>query len=298
MRTGACMIAHNRPHYFRRVVESIAVNPEARTMPFHFFLDGGEGATQEENRRIIAGADLPHAQVVCRPCHMGCEANTIGAHREMFEDHEYEIVIHLEDDLVLGPHYLGLTQRLLAWATMQYDNVAGVQAWNRCALSRDLKEEKLRLVEPHCTDRHWWGYALTRHAWQQMYPVVAEYQGRFLDGREGDHLDDEGVRRFIRETVDQGAATMEGRVLPSPRTAEDAFRHPLTATGNDSIHALAMWKAGLVRLCTVVNRALAIGRIGLHGTEEFFEQAGFAAVRLDVFEEDKSLDGFEVVTHS
>ena len=296
MRVAACMIAYNRPQYFRPVVESIAANPEAQTIPFHFYLDGGPDATREENCRIIAESGLPHVRIICRDGHFGCEANTIGAHCDMFAQTDCDILIHLEDDLILGPHYLGLMLRLMAWATANYDNVAGVQAWNRCLLDVEDKRSKLALVEPRCTSRHWWGYALTRRAWQQMLPVVAEYQSRFLDARSGNALDDEAVRGFIRDTVDGGQASLPGRVIASPDWVEESFRHPHTATGNDSIHGLAMWTAGLVRLCTVVNRALAIGRVGLHGTAEFFDQTGFGNVKLDVFPEDEVLHTFEVVS--
>jgi len=288
------MIAYNRPHYFRPVVESIAANPEAQTMPFHFYLDGGPDATQEENRHIIAESGLPHVHVTCRDTHIGCEANTIRAHHDMFAHSDYDSIIHLEDDLVLGPHYLGLMVRLLSWATANHDNVAGVQAWNRCVLDVEAKRSKLGVVEPRFTSRHWWGYSLTRRAWDEMLPVIAEYESRFVDGCNGDNLDDGAVRGFIRDVVGGGPASLSGRVLRPPLWVEESFRHPTTATGNDSIHALAMWKAGLVRLCTVVNRALPVGRVGLHGTEAFFEQAGLGEVKLDIFAEDETLDSFEV----
>jgi hypothetical protein len=295
MRVAACMIAYNRPHYFRPVMESIAANPEARTIPIHFYLDGGRDAAQEENHRIIAESGLPNTHIVCRDGHFGCEANTIGAHCYLFSQTDCDVVLHLEDDLVLGPHYMGLMLRLLAWANANYDNVASVQAWNRCLLDVESKRSRLACVEPRCTSRHWWGYALTRRAWQAMLPVITEYRSRFLDGRSGNALDDEGVRAFIRSVVDGGPASPPGRVLTSPPWAEESFRHPHTATGNDAIHAVAMWKAGLVRVCTVVNRALAIGRVGLHGTEDFFDQTGFGDVKLDLFPEDETLDTFEVV---
>ena len=294
MNVGVCVIAYNRPHYFQDVARSLAANPESRDLPLHFFLDGGPGATQPENEAIISACGFPRRRVVRRTRNLGCEANIVQAHRFMFDEAGCDAIIHLEDDLVLSPHYLRLTRRLLEWATAHYDNVGAVQAWDRCLLSRAEKRERLRHVRPRCQSAHWWGYALARRAWDRMRHVVDAYEERFLCRETGDRLDDGAVRAFIRQTVDGGPRAPGGRLAPAEPNAEPGFLHPHVATGNDSIHALALWQAGLVRLCTVVNRARNVGRVGLHATEEFFEATRLDEVALDVFDEDRDLSSFEI----
>jgi hypothetical protein len=294
MDMAGCVLAYNRPAHLRRVVESIAANPEAWDLPLVFFLDGGPGATVDENERVIRESALPRTHIVRHPRNLGCESNTIGAHRFLLEEMRCDVMLHLEDDLVLSPHYVGLMRRMVEWAASHYDNIAGVQGWERCLLTPEEKRERLRLVRPRCTSTHWWGYTLTRHAWARMRGVIDEYEERFLRDRADNTLDDAGIRQFIRDTVERGPGKPAGRLAPPEPNAEAGFLHPHTATGNDAIHALAMWKAGLVRLCTVVNRALPIGREGLHGTSDYFEAMELHRVTLDVFEEDRALSEFEM----
>ena len=58
--TGIMVVAFNRPHYFRQVIESLEMNPESQTLPFYFFLEGGKGATQQENLEIINSSNIKH----------------------------------------------------------------------------------------------------------------------------------------------------------------------------------------------------------------------------------------------
>jgi hypothetical protein len=141
---------------------------------------------------------------------------------------------------------------------------------------------------------HWQGYILTRPAWLGMRDVLVEYKERFLTGGE-DGMDDAAIRAFIRDRAGQTAARVGGETVPDEPGARDGFFHPNVATGNDAIHALALWRSGRVRLCSVVNRSLQIGREGLHCGPEQFEAMGLHRVQLDVFDEDRALSEFELV---
>jgi hypothetical protein len=294
MNIGVCMIAYNRPECLDSVVRSLEANPESGDYPFHFFLDGGPDATQDANERIIRESRIRDARVVPRERHWGCEANTIRAHDTLFVENGYDVVMCLEDDLVVSPHYLGLLKRMLAWATDRFENVASVQAWDRCLLPRDDKARRLHLVGCRSTSVHWWGYAVTRRAWERMRPLVCDYEERFARDADGG-IDDAAVRSFIYEAADREPEAVGGTVVPFEAGTREGFLHPNVATGNDTIHALAMWQAGLVRLCTVVNRALPVGRVGVHCTGEQFEAMGLHRVQLDVFDEDRTLSEFELV---
>jgi len=294
MGMGVSVIAYNRPHYMAKVVRSIESNPESQTLPFHFFLDGGSGATQEENLATIRQSTIRDVHVVAREGNLGCQANTIESRREMFDELGYETVLLVEDDLVLSSHCIGLVTRLLAWATDSFDNVGAVQAWDTCLMSREEKAHRLCHVRARSMSAHWWGYALTGRAWQAMRPVMTEYEERFLGNGDGG-MDHEAIRRFITETAKRDPISVGGGTVPDEPGARDGFFQANVATGNDAIHALAMWQAGLVRLCGVVNRAQQIGRVGLHGTDEQFVAMGMDRVQLDVFEEDRTLSAFELI---
>ncbi|NQT85255.1 glycosyltransferase [bacterium] len=294
MGMGVSVIAYNRPHYMAKVVRSIESNPESQTLPFHFFLDGGSGATQEENLATIRQSTIRDVHVVAREGNLGCQANTIESRREMFDELGYETVLLVEDDLVLSSHCIGLVTRLLAWATDSFDNVGAVQAWDTCLMSREEKARCLSHVRPRSMGSHWQGYALTRRAWQAMRPVLIEYEEQFV-GNSHSGMDHAAIRSFIRERASQAPRRIEGETVPDEPDARDGFFQPNVATGQDAIHALAMWQAGLVRLCGVVNRSLQIGRVGLHGTDEQFVAMGMDRVQLDVFEEDRTLSAFELI---
>ncbi len=76
MSIGVAVIAYNRPRYLEQVVRSIEANPEAETLPFHFFLDGGPDAALEANTEVIRQSTIRDARVVAGERNLGCPANT------------------------------------------------------------------------------------------------------------------------------------------------------------------------------------------------------------------------------
>ena len=294
-RTAVSVFAYSRPPYFRRVLRSLATNPESQRLPFYFFLDGGPRATERENIQAIKQCRLPHAHVLRRPRNFGVGLNVLRAKRLLFDVMGYDAVVHLEDDAVVSPHFLGLLLRLLRWATERYDNVGAVQCYDLCLMSSEEKRRRLSHVRPRCTTAPWFGYALTRGAWHEIRDLLFEYQQRFLVGRPYLQRDHHAILRFVRDLVERGPRPPQGSVAPrDPKARVGLLRRDL-GSGQDTMTALAMWRVGLVRLCTVVSRGLYIGRVGAHSTEAQFRAVRFHEAELDVFEEDRTLSQFEIV---
>ena len=155
--TAVAIAGYNRPDYFRPSIQSLLANRDIERCDLWCFFDGGSRSRQDEYRRILQEAleagYSPHAIFLAdRSDNLGCERNLIDLRRQLFDEYCYERVFVFEDDLVVSPDYLRLSEALLDWALAQFSDIGVVQAYNDCWLPAVEKERRLEEVEvgnPH-----------------------------------------------------------------------------------------------------------------------------------------------------
>lgn len=287
--------AYNRPQYLKQVVKSIEKNQESTFLDFFFYLDGGSGSTQKKNIEIINQSLITNKYIINRPKNLGVGINIIDARRTLFDVYRYDRILVLEDDMVLSPYYIGLVFRLLDWAESHFDNIGVVQCWFPCTWERNKKIKHLQSV---CVNfNHFWGYALSRKVWDCMKDLLYEYEERFLkDLQVYKQRDHEKIRKFFREIAQKTWPERGPRKWPEEYDRYSYFKRNFKrkniATSQDVATGLALWSQGYRRVGTLVNRGLAIGKVGEHFTEAKFEKKGLNRVVLDTFEEDASISSF------
>jgi hypothetical protein len=299
--TAVAIAGYNRPDYFRPSIHSLLGNRRIEHCDLWCFFDGGRSSRQDEYRHILEEAldsgHSPHTvSFAGRTENLGCERNLIDLRRQLFDEQRYERVFVFEDDLIVSPHYLQLSEALLDWAVPRFSDIGAVQAYNDCWLT--VEEKRRRLDEVEVGNPHWWGYLIPRTTWNAIKNTLYEYEERFLG--HGDYpLDHVGIRNWtiskLREALQAvglpSAMFRGGHRFPYHWNFYEYFEREF-ALGQDSMTVLAMTLAGLQKLVTTVNRAQPIGVKGLHSTPDFFTTARLDRVVLDRFESDSTRDAF------
>lgn len=297
MRTAILVIGFKRLHYFQQTLESLERNPESQTLDFHFYLDGGREARQAELLEMVENSSIKSKKVVCRESNYGIGRHLIGARRELFDGLGYDRIILFEDDMILSPTYIGTVLKMSDWAH-QFDNVGTVMAYNLNDEQREHQLQDLDKVIP--TNRHFWGYCLTRKVWDNIKHVLYEYEETYLEAVPYKKRNHRRIRKkFMPHWMTQPRRKYGGKVLDIPT---EAITPPFatkqgrsTPTSQDAMTALGLWNAGYARLTTVVPRARYIGIQGLSFTPRVYRKQGFDKQQTFEFvNEDRALEEFEL----
>tara|TARA_R100000808_G_C2155305_1_gene167421 strand:- start:14463 stop:15467 length:1005 start_codon:yes stop_codon:yes gene_type:complete len=306
-KTAICVLAYNRPDYFKEVVESIEANTESHELPVFFFLDGGPNSTTKENIEIIKSCKkIKNKFVIAREGNIGCSKNLIDARRFVFDKMGFDLAFIFEDDLVVSENYVRLLLNAYKDLSEKYENIGMLQAWNldEDANVENPDEEKLssfRVIE----DTHLWGYLMPRKAWDQIKERMYEYEKTFHDplpkngmGKIVFESNLGAVRKFMHESWSE-PPSQEGNpsiiVDPFIEKKKGRFFGPNAPTGQDINTELNLSSKGLVRLVACQNRSRYIGKIGLHATQAIWDKWGFGTIRLVNHRSDKLVERFSVV---
>ena len=297
MRTAILLIGFKRLPYFQQTLESLERNPESQTLDFHFYLDGGRESRQDELIDMINKSSIKNKHIVCRDSNYGIGRHLIGARRELFDGLGYDRIILFEDDMILSPTYISTVLKISDWAH-QYDNVGTVMAYNLNDTGREAQSKDLNKVIP--TNRHFWGYCLTRKVWDNIKHVLYSYEEEYLEAVPYKKRNHRRIRKkFMPHWMVQPRRKYSGDLLDIP---EDSITPPFaikqgrhTPTSQDAMTALGLWNAGYARLTTVVPRARYIGIHGLSFSPRVFRKQKFDTQQYFEFEEDNNLNEFELM---
>lgn len=109
------IFAYRRPEHVRRLLESLATNPEFATSPVFIYCDGARAAKDEEavaaTRAMVARHAPPAAEIITRRENLGLSRSIIDGVTTLCD--RYGSVIVLEDDLVVSPFVLAYFRRAL-----------------------------------------------------------------------------------------------------------------------------------------------------------------------------------------
>jgi len=291
-RAAILLIGYDRPDYYEQTLKSIAQDPTAQTLSVYAFLDKPDKPEIQAEHAAITRMYFPHAELHLRQHNYGCGRNIIDARRYAFDERKHSQAFLFEDDCVVSKNYVTLMFRLMQWAQKNYDNIGAVQGWTPCLHTEETKRSRLRSVEG--TFVNWWGYLITREAWDQIKETLYFFEDTFLLGSYSDrphHI----IRQWIDEyrgSYDQPA--LKGRCFPvtlhwHKRKVEHLTNIP---AGQDGITQMMFALNNIVRLTTQVNRSRYIGAKGIHMSPMRYRLAGYGNVKLHEFEEDEGLKTF------
>jgi hypothetical protein len=265
-RAPILVMSFDRPGYLAQVLNSLKaqVGGHLDGRPIVLFQDGAvsafngkalaDPAATRECCRLFVEA-FPDGVVKESAHNLGVALNFDRAERHAFEELGADAAIFLEDDLVLGVHYLATLDALIA-QFLADERVGYVAAYgdHRWSL-KDQRANRRRLI---LLD-HNWGFALFKRQWLAMRPRILEYLDT-IAGRDYRERDEDRVTRLF-----------------------ESWGYGDPATSQDAAKTIACCLAGAVKLNTYVCHATYIGAHGLHMNEQMFAERGYA--RTEVYPE-------------
>ena len=274
MKSAILLLGFNRIDYFSKVLSSLERNKAAYEHDLFVYVDGGPNAKQAEIKQLISGSKFPDVEVVFRVNNWGIGRHLIDARRRLFDELAYDRILLLEDDLVLGERYVETVFKISDWAK-QYDDIGTITAYNINKASIDIQSnQENQLI---ATNRHFWGYVITKPVWDEIKHIIYAYEARFLTKSTYTNRAHRRIRwLFMRKWINLPRIMKSNRLVPDncvmPPFPKIPFR---IATSQDAITALALWHHGYHRITTRVSRAEYIGIEGYSFSPEVYESQGF-----------------------
>jgi tetratricopeptide (TPR) repeat protein len=264
------ILSFDRTDYLRSTLISLInqTGPSIASRQVYLFQDGAvnefSGTTRCDPAIVQQNVELfrsliPTGIPCPAPRNLGVALNFDRAERLVFEDLKAEAAIFLEDDLVLGRHYLKTLETLISLA-LRDERIGYVAAYGNHRASYDeqlANRSKLILMG------HNWAFGLTRKQWLRQQPYVDEYLNivRESDYRGRDH------DRIIELFHSWG--------LGVPGTSQDIAKTHATILTNTA------------KVSTYACFGNYIGQKGLHFNPEAFASMGYGNTQVmqeDVFE--------------
>jgi hypothetical protein len=270
---GVGLIAFNRPHYFRETIKSLNKQTHLADTDFHLFQDGRLNKFSKKlhaDRIVVAKsldlfrrAKLPNKTEHIQKQNVGNGINQFMAVEHLASKYDYFLII--EDDVVLSPHYLRLI-RLMISQFMGIDDVFSVSlSFKRKCEKSEIGENLDKVAYLH---EHWWAECWSAAKWKTCRKHFLTYY-QFIQNCDYQLRPHDKIRRMFHS---------QGFMVP--QTSQDA--------GKDFM----LFKTGMHRLNTVVNRGFYIGEQGMHFRASTYKRMGFGEMKPYIHEEDAKLDSF------
>ena len=274
MKSAILLLGFNRIDYFTKVLSSLEKNKAAYEHDIFVYIDGGPNAKQEEIKELIANSKFPEAEIVCRVNNWGIGRHLIDARRRLFDELEYDRILLLEDDLVLGKHYVETVFKISDWAS-EYGDIGTITAYNiNSAAITEQSQQEDQLI---ATNRHFWAYVINKTVWDEIKHIIYAYEARFLTKSTYTNRAHRRIRwLFMRKWINLPRIMKTNRLVPDKCVTPPFPKIPFRiATSQDAITALALWHHGYHRITTRVSRAEYIGIEGYSFSPEVYESQGF-----------------------
>ncbi len=250
------ILSYDRPKYLEQVLASL--RPQlTKNDRVTLFQDGyaeKQNSKPFHSKRNIRTCvklfrkHIPWGEVLESKDNLGIALNYERAEKHVFENLEAAACLFLEDDLVLSPSFLQVTEQLLSFA--HADNRIGyVSACGNLWASLEEQSQRANELMPMHEN---WGAAMTRKSWLAERP----YREAYLNLVRTQQYELRDHEEIIAMYAAQGW--------------ECRF------TSQDSSRWIACLERGVVRVSTFACHAKYIGAHGVHFTPELFDKGRFA----------------------
>lgn len=253
------IMSFNRPDYLAKVLDSLRsqADTDLGERQVVLFQDGAVNpysgrrhATDQDIEACIHlfQKSLPRGTVMASPINLGVALNFDRAEKFAFDELKADAAIFLEDDMVLGPHYLTVLEKLLD--TFYLDERVGYLAAYGAHLKsvEEQRANKHRLILLY----HNWGFGLYRRQWLRMRPRIDSYLEiiKTVDYVERDH---QKIRSLFA-----------------------SWGYGFPASSQDTAKTIVCCMDGVVKINTYLSYALYIGERGVHMSPDEFARQGYA----------------------
>ncbi|MBN1928445.1 MAG: glycosyltransferase [Chlorobiaceae bacterium] len=252
------LLSFNRPRYLSKVLASLIpqLQPEDEVFLFQDGSFNSASKLKKTDDKQIDQCVKIFEYLIARRCNvkvfrssenLGIAGNYRVAEKYVFETLDRNQALFLEDDLVLGPDFLHVTDKLLDLSEKE-PMIGYVSAYGDLWASRRQQHERNgQLILMHEN----WGAALTKRSWLAQQEVREQYWS-LIENVDYRFRDNERIISFYRDL---------------------GFKCRITS--QDSARWIACLKAGMVRLTTSTCNARYIGKIGEHSRASYFRKYHF-----------------------
>jgi|GEM_PF-3950765 len=258
MRKAIAIVAYDRSHYFEMVLPSIlnqvvGGRPVSEEYDIFVFQDGlcvGDAKSDPVGHTKLASTarkSVPAERFFPQEQNLGVALHFDFIERLLFQERGYDFVLFCEDDLVLAPNYVEVTDLLAE--KFKNDRRVGIVSCHPGNHRNSQKEQHDR-YESYLPMEHLWGYGLFKSTWDERQPFVDQYLS-YVGTVPYRQRDEKRIFDWLRACGFRPDAS-----------SQDYVKHCFTIA------------LGYARVSTFFNLGLPIGRIGLHSTLKNFERLG------------------------
>lgn len=285
------IVAWNRPYYFKKVMQTLALNTDIYKYPIFCFFDHCDNVELTEQQVESLYESFPNAIVIKRPRNFGCGRNLIDARRQLFDNMGYDKVFIFEDDMLVSQNYVKLVLEMFRWAESRYSNVASIQAWSECTWDEDKRHAYLNAVEQ--TYVNLFGYCMSKKAWDTIREDLYTYESLFLGG-DYKYRPHKSILKWFKLKLKNNYSQQGGNLFPLMDKVLAAKNNYMNGppTGQDSATIHLLESRNWVRVCTTVNRGKYIGKKGIHMNEKLWERFGYDKILFKDYVDDRYIDNF------
>ena len=272
---GVGIVAFNRPKYLRRLLMSLEMQTDLHGCDFHLFLDGAVNQTSgvqyayqkdiDACERLFDRARLPNKHIHKQEHNVNIGIASLEATDTLAST--YERIMQLEDDVVLSPDWFRLARILYDELEERPDVYSFNPGYRRYGTYADDAANLGRIAY---TWNHMWCECFTAERWARIRDYYMEYHAYIV---KEDYI--ERIDGPVREFFD-GLGMRDG-----------------LACSQDGGREMAIVRNGMRRAQCAVNRALGIGKEGIHFTPALYDEMGFAQQVPFMFKSDAAREGFE-----
>ncbi len=304
--TVVLITAYNRPHYLGQCIASLEKNKKTDDVCFIFALDGGSEAAQIENSELVEKAKFKNKITLLRQHNYGCPKNHIDAQRFAFDWCRFKRVIVLQEDMEVSSHFISFMINFHTWAIKKYTNIGAVSASSFSILSEEDKKNKKNLVAEDDAGWLFRSYCIDSSAWNTIKPILYAYEAiidkipltdAYAKARSKPELwkDSYKIKNFT-DALLQNKTDYKETPLSFKSNTYGPWYFQFGLFNEDSIMYLSFYLHNLVKLRSIVPRAIHIGKFGISSESSQIEYSVLnQLISLDTQEEDRQEKEFIVI---
>lgn len=268
---AVAVLCFDRPQYLYKCLESLENNAETERYDFFAFQDGA--VNKFSGRRHAKDEDIQKCITLIEESDIDFEQRisdkNVGVALQRDKvfglfDEGYDLVLHIEDDVILGKYGLRILEKLSNQFEDAIPSIHRKKDWDKILdpLGRLNEVILAKLV-------HWWTAGIRKEIHKDLEDRWADYIDIMKD------VDYHDEKQYYGEKI------------------EKEFSSPISSS--DRVYDELLSTHGYYKVEPVVSRASYIGRDGLHFNPQSYREKQVGREGPLTFEQDTDIESFQVV---